>query len=325
MHLQPSSKRQVREWSVRTLAFAFVLGAFSLVTAAVADSGDPADRTLMEMEAMGAAMLAWVTDQASAGGLRESGPSFDLGSYPTISHGDLAALLVPTYAASVPATDGWGNPYDYRLDTLDVLSLESVAIRSLGADGLAEGNLYSPGYTAGEDDDLVFARNLFVRRPQPSPEEAQGETVRLVRVMGTAMLSWLTDVAGLQGTPPPLRRGPSFDLGLYTPISHGDLSVLLVPGYLPFVPELDGWGNPFDLFVDVLDPLGPATLAIRSAGSDGAVSGDLYSPGGFPFQSDDEDIVWSDGVFIRFPEGGRILSDGFETGDLCAWSSSAPP
>ena len=327
------------------LVFGVLLSGLLVSATAAGDIPDPAQQSLAEMEAIGAAMASWLTDQASLGGLskfgdlpdlwdlggrQERGGSFDLGSYPVISHGNLEALLVPTYLPSVPETDGWGNPYDFRLETADFSSLEALAIRSLGADGLAEGDLYSPGYTSQESEDLVWARALFVRLPQPSAEEAQAATMALLRTLGAALLSWFTDVVGVTGQGDSSRalsvgEGPAFDLGLYVPRTHGELSTLLVPVYLPFVPELDGWGNPFEFYVDVMDPLGPAPLALRSAGSDGVTSGDLYTPGGFPFSLEEEDIVWADGVFIRFPEGGRVFADGFESGDVCEWSFSAPP
>jgi hypothetical protein len=43
-------------------------------------------------------------------------------------------------------------------------------------------------------------------------------------------------------------------------------------------------------------------MAIRSAGRDGAFSGDTYTAGAFDPLDYDQDIVWADGVFIRWPQ-----------------------
>ncbi len=286
---------------------------------------DPAGTTLQDMEVASAAMVSWLVDHGSGRTQHRNGAGLDLRDYPVITHQALEILLVPMYLPVLPEFDGWGNAYDYRLDTVNIFSLETVAIRSLGADGAAEGDIYSPGYTSSGDEDLVFLRGLFLRRPLPAPEEAQAVTLDLVRTVGAAMISWLTDVvSGIEG-PAENLRGGSFDLSLYPPITALEMSTFLVPSYLPFIPELDGWGNSFEFFVDTFDPLGPAVLAIRSPGSDGATSGDIYTPGGFPAARDEEDVVWADGFFIRFPEGGRIFSDGFESGDLGTWSATTLP
>ena len=39
---------------------------------------------------------------------------------PVISREALAELLVPKYLAEVPEKDGWGHPYEYRLQTGDL-------------------------------------------------------------------------------------------------------------------------------------------------------------------------------------------------------------
>ena len=137
------------------------------------------------------------------------------------------------------------------------------------------------------------------------------------------MVEWLTDVT-LDGGSVAGARGGSFDLGLFPAITHQELTALLVPGYINSVPEIDGWGSPFEFYVDLADLVGTETLAIRSAGRDETVSGNLYSPGSFPVGDDDEDLVWADAVFVRFPVGAWILADDFESGNLCKWSSTTP-
>lgn len=287
-------------------------------------AADSAQCTLNDMRLVTAAVGAWVTDQTGLDAARRGGPTFDLEDYPAITFGALETLLVPTYLDVLPAVDAWGNPFDYRLNP-DLLSPNLFAVRSLGADGLAEGNLYSPGFTSDPDEDLLNLNGFLIRQPQPLPQFAQEFTVERIRDVGLAMLAWLTDIVSVQPAMGPLTDlGGSFDISLFVPILPGALELLLVPSYLPWLPEADGWGNPLEFYVDVLNPLGVDVLAVRSAGSDGVVSGDLYIPGGFPFLQDIEDIVWADGLFIRFPLGGPVFVDDFESGDVCAWAGSLP-
>ncbi|MCB1033138.1 MAG: hypothetical protein KDD47_04815, partial [Acidobacteria bacterium] len=173
------------------------------------------------------------------------------------------------------------------------------------------------------NEDLVLLDGFFVRRPPPRPQFAQEYTVEQARSVGLAMFSWLTDVTGLRGGTNRTERG-SFDITPYVPITHTDLTALLVPSYLPWVPEMDGWQLPFEFYVDILDPLGAEPLAIRSTGSDGQADGSTYIPGSFPFLQDEQDIVWADGIFVRIPEGGAVFVDDFESGDACAWSATIP-
>jgi hypothetical protein len=42
----------------------------------------------------------------------------DLANYPEISHADLSTILTPTYLETLPETDGWGSPYESRLNVV---------------------------------------------------------------------------------------------------------------------------------------------------------------------------------------------------------------
>jgi hypothetical protein len=86
------------------------------------------------------------------------------------------------------------------------------------------------------------------------------------------------------------------------PITLGDMSAMLVPTYIKVMPQLDGWGRPFDFAAS--QPVGSATTAeeyaIRSAGRDGIFSSSYVVGGTTNF---DCDIVYSGGVFMVYPEG----------------------
>lgn len=76
-----------------------------------------------------------------------------------------------------------------------------------------------------------------------------------------------------------------------------DLEAYLTPTYLHELPTHDAWGSEF-FFVS--DSAG-ATYTIVSYGRDSTAEGSTWSPG--PTSSFDNDIVFSQGVFYRWPEG----------------------
>jgi general secretion pathway protein G len=83
-----------------------------------------------------------------------------------------------------------------------------------------------------------------------------------------------------------------------TPITVGSLSALLVPTYLKNLPKVDGWGKSLDFSADAAT--NAKTYAIRSAGADGAFSGNAYETG--TTTDKDCDIVYSGGSFVTYPE-----------------------
>lgn len=127
----------------------------------------------------------------------------------------------------------------------------------------------------------------------------QKRTVANVQLAGTAMMAWLTDQAAAAAA----GAAAEVDLGNYEPITAASLQDELVSTYMQELPELDGWKHPFDFYLDTADPLGLQVMAIRSGGRDGQTAGDSYTPGGFFTTDYDQDIVWTDGFMVRWPEG----------------------
>ncbi|HEX8408317.1 MAG TPA: prepilin-type N-terminal cleavage/methylation domain-containing protein [Thermoanaerobaculia bacterium] len=80
-----------------------------------------------------------------------------------------------------------------------------------------------------------------------------------------------------------------------SPIVYGDVHDVLVPTYLKGVPRIDAWGNPLEFGAN------GDVYAIRSAGRDGLYEGTTYVPG--VVENPDGDIVFSNGNFVRVPEG----------------------
>ncbi len=136
--------------------------------------------SLEQVRQVGDALLSWITDVVSAiapeGDDRvdiDRGPEVDMADYESIPVAELAVLLAPRpdfyYTRCVPSHDAWGTPYDYRLND-NVLGWHVAAIRSLGADGAAEGDVY-PVATFPADErhhDLVWADGDMVREPDDS-------------------------------------------------------------------------------------------------------------------------------------------------------------
>jgi len=131
----------------------------------------------------------------------------------------------------------------------------------------------------------------------------QKRTVADMRNAGTALFSWLTDQVGAAAAG--ATSTGTVDLGSYaggTPVTGDALTTLLVPQYLQSVPVLDGWKHPFDYFVDAANPLAKHVMAIRSYGRDGSASGKTYTVTSFDPTDYDQDIVWADGFFVRWPQ-----------------------
>jgi hypothetical protein len=118
-----------------------VLASLGLLAAAAhADSApkpknDPAtQQTIHDVRAVGTAMWTWYKDQmASRPPHKHAEPAdavtADFSPIPVISREDLAKVLVPKYIAAIPEKDGWGNPYEFRLNTGDLDADLIMAVR----------------------------------------------------------------------------------------------------------------------------------------------------------------------------------------------------
>src|SRR4029079_7968047 len=96
----------------------------------------------------------------------------------------------------------------------------------------------------------------------------QKRTLADMRIIGTAMLSWLTDEVGAaaagQSSTTSITMsdyGSSFD--------NSVLTIVLVPDALQDVPRLDGCKRPYEFYLKFTKPTDPQVMAIRSPGRDG--------------------------------------------------------
>ncbi len=89
--------------------------------------------------------------------------------------------------------------------------------------------------------------------------------------------------------------------GISTPMDITTLGTLVAPTYIKDIPRDDGWTHQFVCFTDI--PIGgtPAQkYAIVSGGADGSVASNIVTG---PFTNFDCDIVFSNGIFVAYPEG----------------------
>jgi len=127
----------------------------------------------------------------------------------------------------------------------------------------------------------------------------QKRTMVDARNVGNSMMSWLTDqasaaAAGASGT---------VDLGDWTGTSDLDeIRSELVPRYIQEIPRLDGWKQSFDYRMDISNPQGERLFLITSGGRDKGAPSGQYSIGAFQPTDYDQDIIWADGLFLRWPQ-----------------------
>jgi type II secretion system protein G len=130
----------------------------------------------------------------------------------------------------------------------------------------------------------------------------QKRTVADVRNAGTAMFSWLTDQVGAAAAG--ATATGSVDLGSYGgKKTAAEVKVVLVPQYLQDVPPADGWKTPYEYYLNTANPLAAQVMAIRSLGRNKLENGgSTYTVTSFDPTDYDQDIVWADGFFVRWPQ-----------------------
>lgn len=128
----------------------------------------------------------------------------------------------------------------------------------------------------------------------------QKRSVGDIHIAGTAMMSWLTDQTGAAAA----GAASTIDLGDFPEVTRAVLQTSLAPTYLQEVPILDGWKTPYDYYLNIANPVGQRVMAIRSRGGDRAPVGDIYTTTSFEPTDYDQDIVWTDGFFVRWPQKG---------------------
>lgn len=130
----------------------------------------------------------------------------------------------------------------------------------------------------------------------------QKRTVADMRITGVAMFAWMTDnwgaaAAGQTGPP------SEIDLGTFGGEKQPeDVAAVLVPQYTQEIPVRDGWKRPLHYWLNMASAGSRNVLAVASGGRDGDCGCATYTSTGFVPTDYDQDIVWADGFFVRWPQ-----------------------
>lgn len=127
----------------------------------------------------------------------------------------------------------------------------------------------------------------------------QKRTLADMRITGTAMFSWLSDQVGAAAA----GQQATIDLGVYKSISMTGLRTALVPQYIEDIPARDGWRVNYKYWLNVTSAAqSQQVMAIGSGGRDRNDVSGQYPAGFFDPTDYDQDIIWADGFFVRWPQ-----------------------
>lgn len=131
----------------------------------------------------------------------------------------------------------------------------------------------------------------------------QKRTMGDMRDAGTAWFAWLTDqygAAAAAGATPSQYSLPGTDH------TYAKTAADLVPQYIQDLPEFDAWGGKYAWCraAEVLTQ--PNVMAIQSGGRDSSTVGctGQVTSGAFDPTDYDQNLVWADGFFVRWPQKG---------------------
>lgn len=157
---------------------------------------------------------------------------------------------------------------------------------------------------------LVATLASTAAAPAAEPHGAEMRaSADVVREAGVAMYRWV--VGQLPGGEPTSEQIVQAAVGVApsayawegcSEIAAQELALLLGTEAGARLPTKDAWGHElqFCLTFDRSDP-SAYLMAVRSPGRDGKFATDPYEVGGFPVDEADQDIVWVQGVFVRWP------------------------
>jgi prepilin-type N-terminal cleavage/methylation domain-containing protein len=126
----------------------------------------------------------------------------------------------------------------------------------------------------------------------------QKRTVADMRNIGTAMFSWLTDQVGAASA------GGVVNVADYTGAANTAALVAaqLVSQYVQDVPSIDGWKGTYLYRLDTVNPLAARVMLVGSGGRDKSTPAGTYTVGAFDPTDYNQDIIWADGYFGRWPQ-----------------------
>ncbi|HRC84728.1 MAG TPA: prepilin-type N-terminal cleavage/methylation domain-containing protein [Thermoanaerobaculia bacterium] len=123
-------------------------------------------RTVGDIKIAGVAMVSWLTDHGGAAAAGQATISIsDWQGTGDIT--EIGATLIPTYLQTIPANDGWGNPFTYRLNIAEPSSTHSMLVASPGRDNILDGTYTQGTFDVRDyDEDIVWADGEFIRLPK---------------------------------------------------------------------------------------------------------------------------------------------------------------
>jgi type II secretion system protein G len=128
----------------------------------------------------------------------------------------------------------------------------------------------------------------------------QKRTMADMKLLGTSMMAWLTDQAGAAAA---AGQSPAtVDLTTIPLKTQPEVAAALVPQYIQEIPPDDAWHQPFDYYLNLADPDAELALGVRSTGRDAVAAGDEYTTGAFDPTDYDQDLIWVNGGFVRWPQ-----------------------
>lgn len=145
----------------------------------------------------------------------------------------------------------------------------------------------------------TFSSAFAAEDAKPALQPAQVETLKNLAALGRAFTAWRHDEAGA-GAAWASPTG-TLDWASLPVLPASEVEKMLAPRYLPSVPRNDGWGHPFE-FRLLKTEGAPPLLVVRSLGADGKAGSESYSLGPTAIRDGDEDILWANGAFVRWPK-----------------------
>lgn len=129
----------------------------------------------------------------------------------------------------------------------------------------------------------------------------QKRTMADERNWGNAAMAWVTDQlsAAAAGQDTYVIDATTWGGEAET---YTDIRGVLVPRYVTEMPERDGWRHNYEYYLKTTSPLDPNVMLVRSLGRDDTAESPL-NKGSYDPTIYDNDIVWADGFFLRWPEG----------------------
>ncbi len=123
-------------------------------------------RTMSDMKHTGTAWFSWLTDQVGAAAAGQVNVELDWTTFTERPFGELRDDLIPQYSSEVPATDAWGQLFEFGA-TPSMESAMPIGIRSSAGDGVFDDDSYvaGPFIATDYDQDIVWAGGFFIRWP----------------------------------------------------------------------------------------------------------------------------------------------------------------